>query len=111
MNASYHQKVDLIRFGNQVQRLLVTRIVTARNVGKIDTEQMKLLEELLPTPADVQLLLDNFESSLDVASALAELEPMLPLLQKAIMRSESDWKPALTNYRNRVRRAVEFLKS
>src|SRR5687768_8367656 len=66
MTGSYHQKRDLLMFGQQVQRLLVQRIITARNIGKLNSEQMKFLEELLPTAADVQLLLDNYQPQVKV---------------------------------------------
>lgn len=116
MTGNYHQKQDLLAFGRLVQRVLVLRIITARNAGKIDPEVMKTLEELLPTPADVQLLLDKFTPNVNVAAALAELEPLIPQLQALQIACESGSQLqqtaiALRGVRNRICTAVAKLKA
>lgn len=101
---SYHQKQDLLRFGQQVQRLLVQRLIAARNAGRLTPEQLAVLEELVPTVAEVQILLDSFEPSIDVASALAELEPMLPRMRAIRDTTPSGWL-------HRVETAIKCLKA
>lgn len=115
MTGSYQQKRDLQQFGEQVRRLLITRIITARNIDKIDDEQMKFLETLLPTAADLQLLLDNFKPSVDVAGALAELEPLSGQVQSlALEASREDFRGlsvVFRSMRTRVDRAIALLKA
>lgn len=109
MTGSYHQKRDLQQFGEQVRRLLITRIITARNIDKIDDEQMKFLETLLPTAADLQLLLDDFKPGIDVSGAVNELEPMIVQMQRALIAPQGS--PPIGAWRSRIARAILLLKA
>jgi uncharacterized Fe-S radical SAM superfamily protein PflX len=115
MTGSYHQKRDLRQFGEQVRRLLITRIITARNVDKISDEQMKFLETLLPTAADIELLLDQYTPSVDVTKALAEIEPLVATMQAAQTQAEhADFRAMaiqLRAWRSRVNAAINYLRA
>lgn len=114
MSGSYHQKRDLLEFGQQVQRLLVQRIITARNAGRITDEQMDLLGELVPQVADVQVLLDNFTPRVNIPSALNELEPCLlglRTLNRAAVDDNSPYAKPIRSAFSRVEAAIRYLKA
>jgi hypothetical protein len=110
MPASHKQKQDLLRFGGEIRRLAARRLITARNAGRITTEQMDSLAELLPTAEEVTMLLDEFRPQVDVVSALAELEPLVPVLQRAQLNTEGNCI-VLRGARNRVLTAIRYLKA